>query len=142
MMSLVFCHSRYSAASAFFPDFVIRENRARLLLSDTAHSDAIELSCSSFSSTGYKVPWLIAIRFPLVCSMRRAMPYPCSGPRTESVFKIINASVPCHTSILSFIWVSNRRLASLMLESNKKMITHDGADYGIVLFKPRSGGRV
>jgi len=29
-----------------------------------------------------------------------------------------------------------------MLESNKKMITNDGEDYGIVLFKPRSGGRV
>src|SRR5262249_36488517 len=32
---------------------------------------------------------------PLVCSIGRAIPYPCSGPR---VWSVINASVPCHTS--------------------------------------------
>src|SRR5688572_33439461 len=33
--------------------------------------------------------------------MRRAMPYPCRGPRTSSVLRIISASVPCFTSSFS-----------------------------------------
>src|SRR5579864_5489322 len=33
--------------------------------------------------------------------MRRAMPYPCSGPIACSVFSTISAKVPCHTSALS-----------------------------------------
>src|SRR5215211_8907147 len=32
--------------------------------------------------------------------MRRAMPYPCSGPSVSSVLSTISASVPCHTSVL------------------------------------------
>src|SRR5215470_14809661 len=35
--------------------------------------------------------------------MRRAIPYPCSGPRTSSVFRTINANVPCRTSAFCFI---------------------------------------
>src|SRR5437016_719215 len=35
--------------------------------------------------------------------MRRAMPYPCSGPSALSVFKTIRASVPCQTSLFSGI---------------------------------------
>ena len=36
----------------------------------------------------------------LTCSMRRAIPNPCSGPSACSVFKIIKSSVPCSTSDL------------------------------------------
>src|SRR5215469_6038602 len=38
--------------------------------------------------------------------MRRASPYPCSGPITSSVRSTISASVPCHTSVLPPIEVS------------------------------------
>src|SRR5690242_8179279 len=43
----------------------------------------------------------MARRSPLVCSMRRAIPYPCCDPIASSVFNTISASVPCHTSVLS-----------------------------------------
>src|SRR5262245_10966360 len=38
--------------------------------------------------------------------MRRAMPYPCCFPRSESVFKTMRANVPCQTSVFSFMIVS------------------------------------
>jgi hypothetical protein len=37
-------------------------------------------------------------RLALVCSICRAIPYPCNAPARSSVFKIINAKVPCQTS--------------------------------------------
>src|SRR6266851_6068422 len=40
--------------------------------------------------------------------MRRAIPYPCSGPRACSVFSTIKASVPCQTSARSPIVSSCR----------------------------------
>src|SRR6478752_1427605 len=63
----------------------------------------------------------MASRLPLVCSIRRAMPYPCCAPRAASVFSTINASVPCQTSVLSaIVLVSNRRLTPLLWESKTK----------------------
>src|SRR5260370_9482622 len=38
--------------------------------------------------------------------MRRAIPYPCSGPSACKVFSTIKASVPCQTSFLSPIGFS------------------------------------
>src|SRR5579885_696387 len=63
-------------------------------------------SCSSLSRTGYKVPWFTESRSPLICSIRRAIPYPCKGPRTSRVLRTISAKVPCCTSGFCFIDVS------------------------------------
>src|SRR5690348_10840516 len=35
--------------------------------------------------------------------MRRAMPYPCKAPSTSRVLSTISASVPCRTSVFSFM---------------------------------------
>src|SRR4029077_13205154 len=45
--------------------------------------------------------------------MRRAMPYPCMGPRVSRVFSTINASVPCHTSLFFCIWESHTSMPLL-----------------------------
>src|SRR4051794_1990555 len=36
----------------------------------------------------------------MTCSIRRAIPYPCSGPSVSSVLRIIKARVPCQISVL------------------------------------------
>src|SRR6266851_5831928 len=41
--------------------------------------------------------------------MRRAIPYPCSGPRTSRVLRTINASVPWRTSVFCFIVLTMHR---------------------------------
>src|SRR6185312_11458402 len=45
------------------------------------------------------VPWFSRISSPLTCSMRRAMPYPCSDPIAARVCKTIRSRVPCNRSI-------------------------------------------
>src|SRR5688572_12897796 len=70
----------------------------------------------------------MARRPPLICSMRRAIPYPCCGPIASRVFRTMRASVPCCTSSLSpmpasygqtietihrFIWEYNRARESV-----------------------------
>ena len=43
------------------------------------------------------------IQWVLVCSICRAIPYPCNEPVRSSVFKTIKAKVPCQTSGLPFM---------------------------------------
>src|SRR5579863_5763237 len=49
--------------------------------------------------------------------MRHLIPKPCSGPSTSSVFSTISASVPCGTSVFSFMdyWVTHRKYDTLLL---------------------------
>ena len=46
------------------------------------------------------VPWFSLRLPPLTSSIRRAMPYPCSGSIASIVFRTIRSSVPCKTSSL------------------------------------------
>src|SRR5229473_1358265 len=55
-------------------------------------------------------------RLSLVCSMRRAMPYPCWGPMALSVLRTIRASVPCQTSAFVLILVSHMSMAGFLWE--------------------------
>src|SRR4051812_18098224 len=58
--------------------------------------------------------------------MRRAMPYPCSGPSASSVFSTISARVPCHTSFCLPIWdshMSMRQPAAGLAEPAVSLVT-------------------
>src|SRR5262245_9649016 len=66
--------------------------------------------------------------------MRRAIPYPCRGPRTSRVFSTISASVPCRTSV-SFIertslWVSHRKHAIRPLGKQQGGFGQDSTPFG------------
>src|SRR5215510_12680231 len=57
--------------------------------------------------------------------MRRAIPYPWSGPSVSRVFKIMRASVPCQTSALSpmrLLWENNRDMAQPLWDVNREML--------------------
>src|SRR5919106_1411505 len=59
-------------------------------------------------------------KLSLVCSIRRAIPYPCWGPMAWSVLRTIRARVPCQTSVLALIWVSQTCIASRKYTANDK----------------------
>src|SRR3954447_4447997 len=59
--------------------------------------------------------------------MRRATPYPCSGPSVSSVLRIISASVPCQTSAFALlIWEPN--ISRVLWECNRKAVEREQRD--------------
>src|SRR5436853_7259116 len=69
-------------------------------------------------------------RFSLVCSIRRAMPYPCCGPIAFNVFSTIRAKVPCQTSAFALMLGSQRSMPHLIWESNR--ITPDSRSFAFI----------
>ena len=55
--------------------------------------------CRSRRSDAYTVPSLSCSGSSLICSMRRAIPYPCCGPITACVLSTIRSRVPWSTSV-------------------------------------------
>ena len=68
------------------------------LFSDAPQLAQIQRRCWSRVNEAYTVPSCNFTRSSLICSMRRAIPYPWRGPMLSSVCNTMRSRVPCSTS--------------------------------------------